>query len=259
MPPGGDVRGKLQADVPETAFQGDDGGVDEGEGETAILRGVVCVGDGAGGEVSQDIGEVGLGVAIIAAADEGCGEGVAEARFDGAGSLAKETRILVEEDGVDGAGEHGAVEGVCVVGSGAFEVSGGSPAVAAMGVTELAGAGEDEGSDDVEGVGCGVDGKFRLLAPGEGDAAPADDGVEVGDDGEDALLLLGFDLAGTFGVEGSQVGVGVIVIRVLADGGGSVGEKLLRRRGLLGAEVRCGGERHQDDGEGKLARAGMHT
>ena len=135
----------------EGAFGGDEAAAFEGETGTAGTDGVVEVGKRAGGVVAEDVGEVELAVAVVAAAEDGGKQGVADSGFEGACALAKEAGILMEEDGVDGSGEHGAVDDVEVVGADAFEVSFGTPMVAAVGVFNFGNAGEEEGADDVEG------------------------------------------------------------------------------------------------------------
>ena len=158
MEPVGDVGGEFEAYVSEGAFEEDDGGVDEGEGGSAVFGGVVGVRDGSGGEVAEDVGGVDLGATVVSAGDVGGEQGVAEAGADGADALAEEAGVLVEEDGVDGSGEHGSVGDVGEVGSDSFGVACGAPAEAAVGAVDLAEAAEDEGSDEVEGVGGGVEG-----------------------------------------------------------------------------------------------------
>ena len=73
----------------------------------------------------------------------------------------------------------------------------------------------------MKGVERGADGEAGFLARAEGDALAVDDGVEVWDDQEEALLLFGADFTVAFGVLG-----GLLVLLLLGlPGGGCVGQR----------------------------------
>ena len=101
----------------------------------------------------------------------------------------------------------------------------------------------------LKGVEGGVNGEAGFLPGGEADALAADDGVEVGNDDEQALLLLVVDFAVAFGVLG---GLGVVFLLLGLLGGGGVWK---RRRFL---RVRRRGERDGKQ-EGGRARRREHS
>ena len=100
-----------------------------------------------------------------------------------------------------------------LVGADALEVSSVAPAVALVGVLNLApAAADDESPADVEGVDGAVEGEAPLFAPGQGDGLSVHNDLELGHDTEEALLLLDF-----------QFTLGLVVLRLLRFGGRRVG------------------------------------
>ena len=78
---GGDAGGEAaQHELADEVLGGVAGDVEEavadGEAEAARGGGVVGVGDGSGGEAAEDVGVVGLELAVVAARDDGRLEGV---------------------------------------------------------------------------------------------------------------------------------------------------------------------------------------
>ncbi len=237
-----EVGGEFEQLRSDGAFGGDDDTVGEGKFEAGLVGGVIDVGDGSGDEVAEDVGVVGLGLSVVAAADDSGESGVEHTAFDGAGTLAEVAGVLLQEGGQERVADECPVEGVGVVGSGAFEVAAGTPVIALMGVVDFGVSGEEEGSAEVIGVERAAEGEAELLAGGEGDCLSAEDGVEVGDDAEDALRLLGLEFSlslkaeafaglgwcfGWFGCgQGRGGGAGGLLagFRLLEEIGGGVGQ-----------------------------------
>lgn len=100
---GGDT---FQCELAGEIAGGVGGGVEEGvihgENDAAVLFGTVEVGDGAGGEVAEDVRVVELVAAVVAAGNDGGGEGVPCPGRDASGALIEVAWVLMEEAGEDG-------------------------------------------------------------------------------------------------------------------------------------------------------------
>src|SRR5271170_6828240 len=107
---------KLLKEGADGSGAGADEPVVNGEAGASVGGGIVGVGEAGGGEVAEDVGVVGLPVAVVSLADDDGGYGV-EGSGDGASSAFVEVAwVLVEERGKDGAAEHSAGEAVSVGG-----------------------------------------------------------------------------------------------------------------------------------------------
>ena len=132
-------------------------------------------------------------MAVVALADDGVGDGVADARADAAGAFVVVAGVLVEEDGQDGVAEEVSGEEGAVGGGVALGVAVGAllPVVDVGGLLD---AGDDSGEDEVTGSTMVRRARRELLLRSERDGVGDVDDVKVGDDAEDALLLLLLDL-----------------------------------------------------------------
>src|SRR5882757_4123153 len=103
---GGDFGGDFfQCELAGEVAGGVGGGVQEGvvdgERDAAIFLGTVEVGDTGSGEVAEDVRVVELAVAVVAAGDDGGGEGVPYPGPDASGALIEVAWVLTEEAGED--------------------------------------------------------------------------------------------------------------------------------------------------------------
>jgi len=168
------------------------------DGEEAILEGqlgatvggwVVEIGDGSGGEIAEDSGDVWLAMAVIATADDGPGDRVEETGMDAARSLVEVAWILVEEGRQNGSAHERAGGEVAEVGTEALAVAGGSLAVTAEGVGCLLNAGGGSDQEKVARVLGVFPGEAELLRGGEGRSVPVIADKEVGKEAEETLGL----------------------------------------------------------------------
>ena len=188
----------------------DGGGVQEDLADAAAVGGGdVEVGEAGGGERAEDGGVVGLPAVVVSLADDGVGDGVEDAGMDAASAFVVVAWVLLEDDGQGSAADEGAGEEAAIVGGEALCVAEAALSVAVEGVIGLL----DAGGETVEAEGDGIDqrpgGEFELLPGVEGDGVGDVADVEVGKDGEDALLLLLVDLGlGDVGLGGVNLDVG---------------------------------------------------
>ena len=198
--PGGELLDEeLLEEVADGSLNRAEDGVAEDEADAvAVFGGVVGVGDGRSGEVAEDVRVVGLPLAVVALADRDELGGVPDAGFDRAGAFVEVAGVLVEDRWEEGSGEEGADGVVAVSRAVAASVSGGSVAVAGVGVVGLLEAGDGSGHDEGDGVDGGLPGHLELLLRGHGRGVLDVGDVEVGEDGEDALLFLDLDLSGGY-------------------------------------------------------------
>ena len=188
----GDVGGELEQLCANHAFESDDGGVGQGEADTALVRGVVSVGDAAGDEVAHDVGDIELPLAVVSVADEGSEGRVDDAGLDGSFAFAEVTGILMEDGWKHGVADYVSDDVIGVAGGNALEVPGRSVAVAGVVVGEFAiPAAEDRRDADGVGIDDGMKRKGPLLAGGQGYGVSVHDYAEIRNDAADALFLLG--------------------------------------------------------------------
>jgi hypothetical protein len=162
----------------------------KGESNSSACLGVVGVCDAACCEVAEDVRVVGLVLAVIAAADEGGGQGVPGSRGDTAGALVEVAWVLMEEGWEDGAADDSAGDGVgqsCAI---ALSVALDAGAVAGIGAVVVLSAGDACDDEKSCGIGDGAGGKLVFLFGGHRSRVPDVAGVEVLNDTEDTLLFL---------------------------------------------------------------------
>ncbi len=147
-----------------------DGGLDgevlEEETDAALGGGIVGLGDGGGDEIAANAGVVELGAAVVALGEDERGHGVKGARFCGAGALVIVARVLVEDGGEDGSGEHDVGEIVGVAGAEAFGVAFHAAAIAGSAVGLIDTGGESDTSDG-DGVNNGAQRELELESGSE--------------------------------------------------------------------------------------------
>ena len=109
--------------------------------------------------------------------------------MDASFALVEVTRVLMEDGGENGVGDHGADETVGGGGAEAFGVTLHALAVSTETVLPLFDASDDRGNRDGDWIDGRLEGKVKLLSGAESDRVLNVGNVEVGEDTEDTLLF----------------------------------------------------------------------
>ena len=170
-------------------------GAFEGQGHAVALVGrVVERGDCAGRDIAADIRIIRLPAAIVPFANDGVGEGVENSGAFAAGALVEIARILFQERRKDGATDKSAGDKIGVSGSIALGVPLDALSIAAEIVLRLLNAGYDAIQSETDGIkGC-LPGQLEFLARGQRDGVVDVADIKIGNEAQDALLLLIPDL-----------------------------------------------------------------
>src|ERR1700677_1765024 len=159
-----------------------------------IGRWVVDVRDSCRGEIAEDVGIVGLQMAVVALADDDACDGIEGARGNASRAFVEIARILMKDGGEDCAANEHAVEAVGVGGTETFCEALRTLAVAGEFILTLLESCDDCSACEGDWVERHSEGEPVFLAGGERDRILVVADVEVGDHAQNALFLFGMQL-----------------------------------------------------------------
>src|SRR6202008_3834413 len=151
------------------------------------------IGDRARGQISAQAGIVWLQTSVISPADERRREGVEQARFIRTCSLVEITRILMQDGGKDGTPNHDIGQTICIGCAETLAIAF-RPLLIVVEFGCLIKASHHGGAEKGNGVNRGLESQVKLQLRWKRYRVAVIDDVEVGDEAQDALLLLHLDL-----------------------------------------------------------------